>query len=126
MYFDYFRSITILLIIAGHSYGPWTRNNFLEISISNTITGGTALFVFISGFFFHAIFNEKISYQKFMKKKILNVLVPYILLSLLYLLIYYIYYEKFEFQFGFSDKNTLDDICNCSPPSLNRGLPEGN
>ena len=31
MYFDYFRSITILLIIAGHSYGPWTRNNFLEI-----------------------------------------------------------------------------------------------
>jgi len=49
--FDYFRGVAILFIVAGHSYGPWGINTLPEKILSNLITGGTALFVFISGFF---------------------------------------------------------------------------
>ena len=80
-YFDYFRAITILLIIAGHSYGTWYINTVPEMFVANLITGGTALFVFISGFFFHYTFYPKFQFKKFLIKKCKNVLLPYIILS---------------------------------------------
>ncbi len=64
-YFDYFRGIAILLIVAGHCLAPWYINTMPEMVIANLIKGGTALFVFISGFFFITYFilnfNLKIS-----------------------------------------------------------------
>lgn len=81
--FDYFRGIAILFIVAGHSYGPWAIDTFGERMLANLITGGTALFVFISGFFFHYVFYERFHFTTFLLKKAKNVLLPYLILSTL-------------------------------------------
>ncbi|MFP6788342.1 MAG: acyltransferase [Thalassolituus sp.] len=49
----------------------------------NLVFGSTALFVFISGYLFHSIFYEKFNYFNFLTNKTKNVLVPYVLLSIL-------------------------------------------
>ena len=81
--FDYFRGLAIIFIVAGHSYGPWVAHSFFEKIVASLITGGTAFFVFISGFFFHHVFYPKFRYKSFMVKKATNVLLPYSILSIL-------------------------------------------
>lgn len=87
--FDYFRGIAILFIVAGHSYGPWEINSIGEKTFANLVSGGTTLFVFISGFFFHHVFYNKVSYREFITKKSKNVLAPYATISIL-AIIYFI------------------------------------
>lgn len=79
--FDYFRAIAILIIVLGHSDGQWAINDFSERVFANIITGGTSLFVFISGFFFHYVFYSNFNYKKFLTKKLAFVFVPYAILS---------------------------------------------
>jgi len=81
--FDYFRGVAILFIVAGHSFGAWSIDTFSEKVIANIVYSGTALFVFISGFFFHHIFYKDFNMKIFMSKKAMNVLVPYLILSTL-------------------------------------------
>lgn len=82
--FNYFRGLTIILIVAGHCYGiaGWHIDTFPERVVANIVTGGTALFVFISGFLFHHVFYPKYNYYRFIGKKIRNVLIPYLFLSI--------------------------------------------
>lgn len=81
--FHHFRAIAIIIIIAGHSFGVTGLevNSLSGSLVKNLIQGGTALFVFISGFLFHHIFYPKYNYGDFLEKKIKNVLVPYLLLG---------------------------------------------
>ena len=85
-HFDYFRGVAIVLIVAGHSYYPWGIDTFAERVVANLITGSTALFVFISGFFFHRVYAPKFNLRAFLAKKARLVLLPYVLLSSLWLL----------------------------------------
>jgi hypothetical protein len=94
----YFRGISILLIVMGHCYGivglesnihlNFSGDYFssfiqlLEKILGNLISGGTSLFVFISGLMFHHVFFAKFEYWQFLKKKIINVYLPYLFLSL--------------------------------------------
>ena len=93
-YFDYFRAIAIILIVAGHSFSLWAIDTLPEKVAANMIKGGTALFVFISGFFFHYIFYQNFKYWRFIKKKINHVLVPYLILSTMGFLVIVIFLEK--------------------------------
>lgn len=93
-YFDYFRAVSIFLIVAGHSYTVWDINTVSEELLANIITGGTSLFVFISGFFFHYKFHQKFKYKNFLIKKINNVLIPFILLSTIAFCIIVVYLDK--------------------------------
>jgi len=81
---NYFRGIAILLIVAGHSYtlAGFNPSTLFERTTANLLTGGTALFVFISGFMFHHVFSKKFNYKKFMIKKIQNVVLPYLFFSI--------------------------------------------
>ena len=81
--FNHFRAITILIIVAGHSYSiaGLNINSFSEKVIENLITGGTSLFVFISGFLFHHVFCQRFQYKAFIKIKVKNVLIPYLILG---------------------------------------------
>ena len=83
--FEYFRALTIVIIVMGHSYGiaGWKLESFLDRTLANLISGGTSLFVFISGFLFHHVFYPKFHYFTFVKKKIKNVYVPYLILSII-------------------------------------------
>lgn len=77
-----FKALAILLIVAGHLYGyGFTGEGAISSVVKNIITGGTALFVFISGFMFHYVFFKRFEYKKFMVNKVKNVVTPYFLLS---------------------------------------------
>jgi surface polysaccharide O-acyltransferase-like enzyme len=83
--FNHFRAISILLIIAGHClYAPLGLefNNIFEKTVMNLVTGGTYLFVFISGLLFHHVFFQKYRFKKFFTKKLTNVFIPYLILGL--------------------------------------------
>jgi hypothetical protein len=86
--FAYYRGIAIVLIIAGHCYGlsGWTFSTYPERVLANIITGGTALFVFISGFLFHQVFAPGFDFRRFIVKKLYRVALPYLIWSSLALL----------------------------------------
>lgn len=90
VYFDYFRALAILLIVLGHCYNSWPRSQIWEATLVNLISGGTALFVFISGFFFHHVYYSKYHYWSFIKNKTQYVFLPYLILSLLYIIYFYL------------------------------------
>lgn len=94
--FNYFRGIAILFIVAGHCYwvSGWTSHSFTEKVIANLIQGGTALFVFISGFLFHHIFYNRFEYRRFILKKAGNILVPYLFLATLGFLYFAVYLDR--------------------------------
>ncbi len=103
--FDYFRGVAIIFIVAGHSFGAWTVDTFSEKVIANIVYSGTALFVFISGFFFHHIFYKDFEMKDFMSKKAKNVLVPYLILSTLG----FIYFALSDEPFPFLDRMMTTD-----------------
>jgi hypothetical protein len=82
---NHFRAIAILIIVAGHSYklGGLVFDSFWEKLIENIISGGTALFVFISGFLFHHVFYKNFSYTKFFFSKCKNILIPYTIIGII-------------------------------------------
>lgn len=76
-YINVFRGLAILLIVAGHSMqfgevGSLTQRISVEI-----FAGGTALFIFISGFLFQHLAG-KYEFRNYMKKKWTNVILPYL------------------------------------------------
>ncbi len=89
-YIEYFRAAAILLIVCGHTYAvswrhfidedPTTTATWLNI-VPTLITGGTAYFVFISGFLYRQVFYGRTPYGEFMRKKALYVGLPYIVLA---------------------------------------------
>ncbi|MGD1895399.1 MAG: acyltransferase [Phormidesmis sp.] len=86
---NYFRAIAILMIVAGHTF-DYAGISFESIparTLGNLLSGGTSLFVFISGFLFHHIFYRRYQFKKFMSGKLKKVLLPYTLLSIVPILI---------------------------------------
>lgn len=81
--FNYFRGIAIVFIVAGHCLymSGWAIDSSFEKWVANLVLGGTFFFVFISGFLFHHIYASRFQYGKFIKTKIKNVLLPYLILS---------------------------------------------
>jgi len=82
---EYFRAVAIIFIVAGHCIGisGWKLDGFEDRVLANLIGGGSALFVFISGFLFHHVFYPKFNYRKFIWKKFQNVYIPYLILATL-------------------------------------------
>lgn len=84
-YFDHFRGLSILLIMIAHCFHPEDRSGELQAFLFNVVAGGTALFVFISGFFFAEVFARNFDYAAFMRKKAKQPLLPYLVMTALYL-----------------------------------------
>ncbi|QYJ75086.1 MULTISPECIES: acyltransferase family protein [Shewanella] len=78
--FTYMRAIAILWIVAGHSI--YNSGAGFPLPLENLVRGGTALFVFISGYFYHRIFHPRMVYKEFMVSKLRNVLLPFLWVSL--------------------------------------------
>ncbi len=78
-----FRGIAIVLIVAGHclSVSGWTVDTVADKWVANLVVGGTALFVFISGYLFHHVHAASFDYRSFLTNKCKRVLVPYLVLS---------------------------------------------
>lgn len=78
--FDYLRGISIALIVLGHSI--FLAQPTFPALLENLLRGGTGLFVFISGFFFHRIFYPRFDYTQFLAKKAATLLIPFAVISL--------------------------------------------
>lgn len=80
---NHFRAIAIVLVVASHndSLGGLVFDAYWEQVARNLIAGATALFVFISGFFFHHIFYRRYAFQAFVTGKLKNLLIPYLILA---------------------------------------------
>ena len=83
--FQYFRGVAILFIVAGHCLfvSDWRIDTQVERIVANLVLGGTALFVFISGFLFHHVYyrRQPFDYRRFLAVKFSYVFVPYLAMS---------------------------------------------
>lgn len=106
---NYFRGITILLIVMGHMYGLAgfdVKGSTFNKMFANFVTGGTSLFVFISGFMFHYIFYKKFEYKTFMKKKFQNVILPYFIMTT-FIIYFRIFLDEKHLEMGESPLNAV-------------------
>ena len=80
-YINVFRGLAILLIIMGHTMQFGENNSLAHIINCEMICGGTALFIFISGFLFEHL-SYKFEYKNYLSKKWTNVVMPYLITAI--------------------------------------------
>jgi len=80
-YINVFRALAILLIIMGHTMQFGANGSIAHKAICEAVCGGTAAFVFISGFLFQHL-SYKYEFKNYMKKKRTNVIMPYLITSI--------------------------------------------
>ena len=82
-YIHTFRGIAIIIIVAFHTmlmfdWAPYPR---LENLLKDILANGTIYFIFIAGFLFQHLLH-KYSFKNYMKKKVKNILLPYLFMSI--------------------------------------------
>ena len=80
-YINVFRGLAILLIIMGHTMQIGKPDGLIRFIDCELVCGGTALFIFISGFLFQHL-SYKYEFKNYMKKKWTNVIMPYLITSI--------------------------------------------
>lgn len=82
-YIHSFRAVAILFIVAGHCIYlfEWQGRETLENVLRSVFQNGTILFVFVAGFLFQHL-SRKFEYRKYLRSKLVNVISPYVLVSL--------------------------------------------
>lgn len=80
-YINVFRGLAILLIIMGHTMQFGDPKSLINNINCEIICGGTALFIFISGFLFQHL-SYKFEYKNYLSKKWTNVIMPYLITSI--------------------------------------------
>lgn len=75
-YINVFRGLAILLIVAGHTMQIGTPDSLTNKISVEVFAGGTALFIFVSGFLFQHL-SGKFEYKNYLSKKWTNVILPY-------------------------------------------------
>ena len=80
-YINVFRGLAILLIIMGHTMQFGDSKSIINMINCEMICGGTALFIFISGFLFQHL-SAKYEFKNYMSKKWTNVIMPYLVVSI--------------------------------------------
>ncbi|WP_350314825.1 acyltransferase [Pseudoalteromonas sp. TB43-MNA-CIBAN-0091] len=85
-----FRAIAIMFIVFGHSFdvSGVVLDSFWEVFFRNLLSGGTILFVFISGFLFEVVFLRKFIFSKFYLSRASKLVWPYLLLSIIPICLY--------------------------------------
>lgn len=76
-YINVFRGLAILLIVMGHTMQFNGCNPIFSQLNIEMVCGGTALFIFISGFLFQHL-SYKFEYKNYLSKKWQNVILPYL------------------------------------------------
>lgn len=90
-YAENLRAAAIVLVIASHCYGlAWSGTAerwFDHDPVLGFISGATAIFVFISGFFFHHVLRGRFDHAAFVTKKAQKLLPAYLAVTAMLLLI---------------------------------------
>jgi surface polysaccharide O-acyltransferase-like enzyme len=82
-YVHNFRAVAIVIIVAGHAVISLGRDDDPRSMdfLLDLLDNGTVLFVFIAGFLF-AHLSRKFAYPDYLRKKLTNVILPYLLVSI--------------------------------------------
>jgi len=107
--FDKFRAIAIILIILDHSIQPWGNHPYYEKFFITLVSGGSNLFVFISGFFFHHVFVQDFHYKNFLINKFKRVFIAYLSLSVLCLVFLPLIQDSLFWERVFGQADTLSE-----------------
>lgn len=97
-YINVFRGLAILLIIAGHTMQFGENTSLIHKINCEIICGGTALFIFISGFLFQHL-SSRFEYKTYLKKKWTNVVLPYFMTSIAGIAFCFIYPQTYGNSF---------------------------
>jgi peptidoglycan/LPS O-acetylase OafA/YrhL len=79
-YIHNFRGIAILFVVACHLLLNWSEDSKSYRVVELLFGNGTVLFVFIAGYLFQHL-TKKLQYGDYLKKKVTNVVVPYLIVS---------------------------------------------
>ena len=97
-YINVFRGLAILLIIAGHTMQFGSNLSLIHTINCEIVCGGTALFIFISGFLFQHL-SYKFEYKTYLSKKWVNVILPYFITSIVGIIFCFIYPQTYGNSF---------------------------
>ena len=93
-YINVFRGLAILLIVAGHTMQFGAVGSATERVVFEIFCGGTALFIFISGFLFQHL-SGKYEFKNYMSKKWTNVIQPYLWTAIPGIVFCFMYPQKY-------------------------------
>ena len=93
-YINVFRGLAILLIVAGHSMQFGEIGSITQKCAVEIFAGGTALFIFISGFLFQHL-SGKYEFKNYIAKKWTNVILPYLWTAVPGILFCFVYPVKY-------------------------------
>ena len=94
-YINVFRGLAILLIVAGHTMQFGESGSLTERISFEVFCGGTALFIFISGFLFQHL-SGKYEFKNYISKKWTNVILPYLWTAIPGILFCFIFPVRYE------------------------------
>jgi probable poly-beta-1,6-N-acetyl-D-glucosamine export protein len=93
-YLHNLRGLAILFVVGVHVGGydaDWQSHpglrNVLQLIFDPSEGNGTVLFLFIGGFLFQHLTHDRFNYGKFLEQKFLNIILPYIIISIPLILI---------------------------------------
>jgi probable poly-beta-1,6-N-acetyl-D-glucosamine export protein len=93
-YIHNLRGLAILFVVGVHAGGydtDWVSHpglrHFLQTFFDPSEGNGTVLFLFIGGFLFQHLTQNQFDYKKFLEQKFLNIILPYIIISIPLILI---------------------------------------
>lgn len=93
-YIHNLRGLAILFVVGVHAGGyehEWVShpgvNRFLDLIFDPSEGNGTVLFLFIGGFLFQHLTHNHFEYRKYLEAKFLNIILPYIIISIPLILI---------------------------------------
>lgn len=80
---NHFRGLAVLFVVAGHCFAVAgvLIDTFPERFLGNLISGGTFMYVLISGYLFEHHFLGRFRYPAFLLSKVRNLLIPYLVLT---------------------------------------------
>ena len=111
-YLHNLRGLAILFVVGVHVGGydaDWhshpTLRRVLQLIFDPSEGNGTVLFLFIGGFLFQHLTHNRFDFKKFIEQKFLNIILPYIIISIPLILIRLnTNFESLTLPSGFHDK----------------------
>ncbi|MFT5700546.1 MAG: surface polysaccharide O-acyltransferase-like enzyme [Desulforhopalus sp.] len=103
-----FRTIAIVFIVGNHSLWwlfDWGQSPFKLDVLNDIFANSTILFVFIAGYLFQLL-SGKYNYKEYLKKKIKNVIFPFLIVSIP-ALIYSIFFVDLESKYTILENSGL-------------------
>lgn len=110
-YIHLFRALAIFFIVAGHSIDMFIWNDSPELgrTLRIFISNGSVLFVFIAGYLFQHL-SENFDTKKYYKSKLVNVITPYILISIPAIIIFVTIMQRETVWDGFYENSTVVQV----------------